>query len=310
MSVKNTQRTQRSKLAFMMRDLRQMATELSGDKPGSIPTTKTEFEIKEQEARTLLEQLRIDTERLSTIKKSKGIDYRDTDTIRLKQEITQSLKKLPPVISELQQMVMKESTNKKITDDLKKHHQEIVSNLDQALQLVNECVNQSIKKNAPEFTLVVYNPQKDRLDKSRERRMERQQKSRARSATPHKRNITNTDLKVMDDGSTSVQMQAFEKKVAQNMHEQDIQLEQIGQGLDDLLDLAQNMNKELVKQEYMLQQTDAKMDQQIQNFKTANMKLKDLLEKSGGSSRWVPIIILTMVLLSVSGVAAPLLSQI
>ncbi len=85
------------------------------------------------------------------------------------------------------------------------------------------------------------------------------------------------------------------------MEEQDKILSEISRGLDDLKELANEANKQLVLQGAMLQQMDEKMDTTINNFKVANKRLKDILEESGGMSRWCPIMICLIFLLGLVG---------
>jgi hypothetical protein len=71
--------------------------------------------------------------------------------------------------------------------------------------------------------------------------------------------------------------------------------------LDDLKELANDANKALTQQKCMLEQVDQKMDDNIRQFKTANSRLKTMLQKAGGCSRLCPLIICTIVLLALLG---------
>jgi myosin heavy subunit len=79
----------------------------------------------------------------------------------------------------------------------------------------------------------------------------------------------------------------FENQVQKNIQQQDKVLDQISQGLDDLQQIANDANKQLSIQKCQLQQTDEKMNTVNQNLKTTNRRLKNLLEKYGGASRFV-----------------------
>lgn len=106
---------------------------------------------------------------------------------------------------------------------------------------------------------------------------------------------------VASNAVASEQEQVFEQKVAENNAQQDEMLQQIGQAVDELKELAQDMNKHLTIQKAMLEQVDEKMDSNIQHFKTANQRMKSLLDESGGMSRWCPMLICLIVLLALVG---------
>jgi len=78
-------------------------------------------------------------------------------------------------------------------------------------------------------------------------------------------------------------------------------LDEISKGLDDLKDLANEANKQLVQQAAMLTEVEGQMDKNISAFKIANKRLKDILEESGGMSRWCPMIICAIFLLALVG---------
>lgn len=89
--------------------------------------------------------------------------------------------------------------------------------------------------------------------------------------------------------------------MAENNADQNIILQEITAGLEELQQLATEANKHLVVQAAMLDQVDEKIDKNIRAFKTANARLQDILEQSGGMSRWCPIIICIIILLAVLG---------
>lgn len=51
----------------------------------------------------------------------------------------------------------------------------------------------------------------------------------------------------------------------------------------------------------MLKEVDEKMDTTIREYKTANERLADILEQSGGLSRWCPMVICLIILLALIG---------
>jgi len=99
----------------------------------------------------------------------------------------------------------------------------------------------------------------------------------------------------------SAQVQAFMEEKDTAIKEQDEILKEINKGLDDLLHMAEDINKTLKVQDAMLDELGEKIDNNIEAFKTANLKLKHLLKESGGLSRWCPILICFIILLALVG---------
>lgn len=51
----------------------------------------------------------------------------------------------------------------------------------------------------------------------------------------------------------------------------------------------------------MLEQVDEKMESNLRTFKSANQRMKSILEESGGMSRWCPILILLIFIIGLIG---------
>jgi hypothetical protein len=120
----------------------------------------------------------------------------------------------------------------------------------------------------------------------------------------HERKVRGHDLNeddFKDVGPQSEQEQAFEAQVQLNREEQDKMLQHLIIGLDEVKALADAAHTNLVKQGAMLEQVDNRMESMINNFKVANKRLKDILEESGGMSRWCPILICVIFLLCLAG---------
>ncbi len=169
---------------------------------------------------------------------------------------------------------------------------------EQIKQLTNENARVKTTSNEEEEAITA------RVERRRQREQEaRERRDRARknrkNGKKDKDDIDEDDFK--DVGAKTEQEQAFEQQVHQNMQDQDKILDEISKGLDDLKELATEANKHLTVQAAMLEQVDAQMDKTINQFKTANRRLKDLLEESGGMSRWCPMLICLIVLLALLG---------
>ena len=122
--------------------------------------------------------------------------------------------------------------------------------------------------------------------------MERRSKARKQRKT--RKEITTTN-------PPSVQEQIFEDKVSLKIKEQDQLLEDIDKGLSVVKELAISSNKQLTVQNSMLINVENKIDTTTVKLKSTNRKIKDMLEASGGCSRWCPMIMCSTILLGLIG---------
>jgi len=105
-------------------------------------------------------------------------------------------------------------------------------------------------------------------------------------------------INIQEDTPQTIQ---YIQKVDNQLSQQDELLDQINNGLSDLKELATDANKKLSTNSAMLDQLSNKIDDNLTKFKTTNSRLKDMLEQSGGLSRWCPISICIIILLSLGG---------
>lgn len=94
---------------------------------------------------------------------------------------------------------------------------------------------------------------------------------------------------------------AFHEQVDANRQTQDRLLDELLRGLDDLEQLARHAQTKLNVQSVALDQVDGAMDKNIAGFKGANRQLKRILQSTGGLTRWVPLMVCTVVLLALLG---------
>merc|ERR1719231_747210 len=99
----------------------------------------------------------------------------------------------------------------------------------------------------------------------------------------------------------SAQEQQFMDQVQVNIKEQDEMLDQISAGLAELKELSLDIGKTLDVQNGMLEELDTKMDATIDQYKSANSRLKDMLDQSGGMTRWCPRLTILLILVAVVG---------
>jgi len=109
------------------------------------------------------------------------------------------------------------------------------------------------------------------------------------------------DSDFRDIKPASEQEQKFMDQVQANVKEQDEMLDEISKGLDELKELSIDMNKQLTIQNQMIGEVSDEMDKTIEKFKSANGKLKDILDDQGGMTRWCPMIVCICLLLALLG---------
>jgi len=289
-------REQQMRLKTIITDLLVMKQDLLGDKDTEATKIKIKgkgkFLAKQMEAQSVLNQLKGKVERLVEIRKANGTDYRDANTIALKAEIREETKTASKLIGELTTFVAKEEQKHKGRATEKKEaieeHHEVIKILRETLAFINSLMG------------LTATPQERRLEQEMTKvAQHRQKKKQAR-----KEGLTDIPMMPMghDNGLPSEQEEAFMVMVEENQAKQDELLTEIGKGLDELHQMALDMNKILTQQEHMLAETDKQMEETTKKFKTANRRLKELLDQSGGASRWGPALILCIVLLGLVGV--------
>lgn len=76
----------------------------------------------------------------------------------------------------------------------------------------------------------------------------------------------------------------------------DLQLDEIGEGIQDLAEIAQQQGEEVRLQTQMLDKVDKKLDKNLERMTTVNTKMKDVLEEVGRSGDKLMIDIICIVL--------------
>lgn len=93
----------------------------------------------------------------------------------------------------------------------------------------------------------------------------------------------------------------FIQQVAEQELEQDKILDVINADLVELKSIAEAMNKQLVIQHAVMDAVSDKIDKQIDTFETTNKRLQEILEQTGGCSRWCPIMMCLVILVALVG---------
>jgi len=108
---------------------------------------------------------------------------------------------------------------------------------------------------------------------------------------------------------TGEQLQKLEQVRAQTK-EQDMVLEEIGKGLDELQDLAEKMGDELQLQDKMLSDLDTKTDKTQGKVDAVNDRMKDVLTKvNDKASNACVYIICLVILLAIASVVYNMVTQ-
>jgi hypothetical protein len=287
----------------MKKDLQELKRELCPDERDKAQAQEMQgfddFQRKKHELNILLQDIRTDVDRLNEMRKKLGDDGRDNLTIRLTSENNDRLRTATDMFSELKRIQEKDEKKKK-----KKFSEKDIADRRELVALVGKEIMNLTNENArnksgesEEETAM-----RERVDARKREQEEKTKARRARAKDRKKKKGQDAeDEDFTDVGPKSEQEVAFEQKVQENMNEQNQILDVISRGLDDLKELANEANKQLTVQGAMLQQVDEQMDKTILGFKAANKRLKDILEESGGMSRWCPMIICAIFLLALVG---------
>jgi hypothetical protein len=302
MSADKEHRKNLKKLANMITDLKVMKAELCDEKDdSSIKGDK--LATKENSIKGLIERIKIDSDNLSDMKKRHGKNYNDVTIITLKTNIRNNIKSSVSELKELSNLVAKEEKKKKLKPEELTYHNNLVKILTESLELIEQSFDKS-KNNADSFKPMYANKRQetkfDEIRRKRSKSRERRGKSTERTAKSKERNIELEEVVIENE-----QEMVFMDKVQDNMKAQDAMLDNISRGLDDLAVIANEMNKNLAIQKAALEIVDEKIDNNISKLKNANSKLKKILEESGGSTKWVAVIILTIAILGLTGVIIP-----
>jgi hypothetical protein len=290
-------RTQAKHLSVMVADLREMKSELL---PNEQDVARKEemknfdqFERIKHGLNLQLKDLRVEVEKWSDMKKEKGGD-RDAPMIKLQSANNKGLAAAMNEWTNLKAQLMKDQKRKndKLDEKVLADRSEMVQLLGKEIQRLSELnATVRVQKTAAELN----------IEERREKRA--QQKREAREQRRKKRGKSTDGIEMDDELNVPIsqQEQEFQNQVDKNIAEQDQILDLISAGLDELKELSLDMNKNLKLQSAMLEEVDEKMDKTIAQFKSANSRLQDILDQSGGVSRWCPMIMCLVILLALAG---------
>lgn len=141
------------------------------------------------------------------------------------------------------------------------------------------------------------------------RRKAREQRRKARQEGSDPTNDAPDDIEMSQMQPLSQQEQMFIQECNTRDEQIDAKLDQIHEGVKVLGHIATDIQTELKVQDKMLDDVTEKMDDTLAKYKNANTKIKDLLQKTGGMSRWCPIIITLIILLGLGAYAYNMMNE-
>jgi methyl-accepting chemotaxis protein len=302
------------KIGVIVADLKKMKVALVGEDGDGNEISEEElktmdkFQKKKRELNLCLKRLRDDSAKLTELKKAKG-DERDKNVIALMADNNKLIQSCGEMWKELKQILQDDTRNEK---SAKRITEKELSNRNRTIQLlgqeicdltaVNNRVKDSGPKNIDELTQAT-NKLEGKKDAGRKERTDRlnKRKERRGGGKAGKGGMDVEDGDIRDVTPASAQEQKFMDQVQANVADQDEMLTEIAKGLDELKELSLDMNKQLTLQNTMIVEVGDEMDKTIEKFKTANGKLKTILDDNGGMTRWCPMIICLCLLLALAG---------
>jgi len=308
------------KLDHMLKDLRDMQSELlpneTSDKMKEDLKNMDAFGKKKVALNAKLKECRDGIARLDEAKRTLAVGQRDQDVIKITAENRAALKEATTLWTELKEEFIKDenkSGKKKLDQKILIERRKLTKLLGKEIvDLTNRNQSSSVRDGPGRPTLSLSgapdndDPTKADRDARRKTKEAQQREDRRKKRDKRRRGRKGEEKDdEMDDFKDaqpmSAQVQAFMEEKDTALKEQDGILTEINKGLDDLLHMAEDINKTLKVQDAMLDELGTKIDNNIEAFKTANLKLKHLLKESGGLSRWCPILICFIILLALLG---------
>jgi len=266
-----------------------------------------DFQKKKYDLNVHLRELRKEITRLQELRKEKGEDTRDQNVIKIQHNNEKALKEATTMWNDLKTILIKDEKKKKADQGEMANRKKMISLLgEEIVELSNKNSRVKHVKTADEFQL------EQRRDEAARQKREKRTNRRGRRGRKGKDGDGGGDDladEIGDAQPVTQQEQEFMEKVDANYAQQDEILSEISKGLDELKDIGLEMGKTMAVQAAMIDEIDTKMDTTISKLKTANGRLKDILEQSGGMSRWCPMIICLCLLLGLIGYAIHMSKQ-
>jgi uncharacterized phage infection (PIP) family protein YhgE len=292
----------------MIKELATMKLELDpdgkGGEEGKPLNPLDKYQGKKRELNILLKDLREEVDRLCQLRE-KAPDGRDTATIKLYAENARKLKDATAMWNELKEQVIKDQKKGKMDEkELADRKKMVTVFAEEIQQLVNKNSHTKAIKTS-ETTKQLENKREERTRRRKEEKEKREAKRKARrgdgkgAKSDDEDVINDEDIKPVTQDD--VQIQQFMKDVDEQKEEQDKMLDEVLKGMNELKQIATDLNVGIKTGTALVDELDTAMDKTINNFKKSNDRLKEILEESGGMSRWCPVLICIVILLALVG---------
>jgi hypothetical protein len=244
-----------------------------------------------------LGDLRKEVERLGEMKRNLGEgNDRNTDTIRLESANRKKITEAIQIWNVLKEQYVKDQ--KKVEGGkLKDIDEAEMSDRKKILGILYNEVQDLTKKNGRVKPLISSAEDQEHQSR-RETRNAKKREERERRKNRRKGNKGEPEEDEPEPIPLTEQEVKFHEQVEGNVAEQDELLDEISKGMDELKALGLDMNKSLTLQNKMLDVIEEKVDQNIRKLVSANARMKDIMEKSGGMTQWCPRILCLVILVA------------
>lgn len=273
------------KLEVIIADLNHIKREFLPD-DGSVVLTEDDvksfdnFQKAKYELSLTLRELQEDVNRLVELKTNLGSGKdRNTDTIRLE---SANRKKLGEAMIKFQKLKQTLEKGKKQDPQEQAERTKMVTLLFQEIQTLN-AKNSRVKPSQGDTS---ESNSSSEQKESRQDKRKRDRKERKDRRT--RRESQSAESEEDNEHSMSQEEINFMAEVEKNEEEQNILLDEISRGMDELKQISLDINKEFKVQEHLITTIDHKVEVNTTKIKTANRRMKDILEKSGGMGLWCP----------------------
>jgi len=307
---------------IMLNDLKVMRNELLPESQDA----QRDAELKEMDPFTrtktllhdILRPLAKEVERLHELR-LKAPDGRDKNTIQLYTENASKLKEAGDLWTKMKEIIQKDEAKKKVEEKTLNDRKKMMTILAKEIQ---DLSNKNAHVRAPAKESETLNALRGRAEeKGRRRREDRQRRDRKKkkeeaeqdaadeAAGKKKKKKTGEegpDVDIQEDElrpmqPASAEEEKFFAQVEEAKQEQDAMLDEIIKGMTELKDIATTMNIEIKATTELANQVGDAMDNTIATFKSSNQRLKEILDETGGLTRWCPMLICIVLLIALVG---------
>jgi len=247
-----------------------------------------QFQKAKHRLNIFVQDLRKEVDKLQEMRKNLGDgNDRSTDTIKLESENRKKISEALKMWNGLKEQYDKDKV-KFDAGKLKDVDAQGIEDRKTILGILYQEIQELVKKNGRVRPLVSAAEEQEHRSR-RETRNEKKRAERERRKRDKRKGSAAEDEP--EPVEMSEQEVKFHDQVDQNIAEQDQLLDELSQGLTQLLALGMDMNKNLKLQMHLLDVIETKVDKNIAKLQNANKRMKDIMDQSGGMALWCPRII-------------------